>query len=35
MNESTDPDYGIGYKKMKEKLDDIDWNRLLKKLPRF
>lgn len=35
MNESTDPDYGIGYKKMKEKLDDIDWKRLLKKLPRF
>ena len=35
MNESTDPDYGTGYKKMKIKLDNIGWKKLLKKLDRF
>jgi len=35
MNESTDSDYGIGYKKMKSILNDIGWKRLLKKLPRL
>tara|TARA_Y100001958_G_scaffold141492_1_gene116918 strand:- start:333 stop:956 length:624 start_codon:yes stop_codon:yes gene_type:complete len=35
MNENTDPDYGIGFRKMKLILDEIGWNRLLKKLPRM
>jgi hypothetical protein len=35
MNENTDPDYGIGYKKMKVKLDTLGWEKLLKKLSRL
>ena len=35
MNENTDPDYGIGFRKMKSMLDKIGWKRLLKKLPRL
>jgi hypothetical protein len=33
MNENSDPDYGIGFRKMKSMLDKIGWKRLLKKLP--
>ena len=35
MEESLDPDYGIGYKKMKSLLDQIGWKRLLRKLNRL
>ena len=35
MNENSDPDYGIGFRKMKSMLDKIGWKRLLKKLPRM
>ena len=35
MEESVDPDYGVGYRNMKSLLDKIGWKRLLKKLPRL
>ena len=35
MEESVDPDYGIGYRNMKSLLDKIGWKRLLKKLNRL
>ena len=35
MDESSDPDYGLGYKKMKSVLDQIGWKRLLRKLDRL
>ncbi len=35
MDESTDPDYGLGYKRMKSSLDKIGWKKLLKNLERF
>ena len=35
MNENIDPDYGIGFRKMKSMRDKIGWKSLLKKLPRM
>ena len=35
MEESSDPDYGLGFKKMKSILDQIGWGRLLRKLDRL
>ena len=35
MDESLDPDYGIGYRNMKSLLDQIGWKRLLRKLNRL
>ena len=33
MKQNLDPDYGLGFRKMKKILDKIGWKRLLKKLP--
>ena len=32
MNENEDPDYGLGYRRMKKLLDIEGWKRLLSRL---